>query len=96
MWTSERVSPLSHVTLLLLGPAALRFGVRNLRVDEETTFSLRVSWQPVDSAHILHHRLSYIGAGDRAQETVRQTRHRRHSGRSCGVEVDQILSLLDI
>uniref|UniRef100_A0AAQ5ZLA8 Collagen, type XIV, alpha 1b n=1 Tax=Amphiprion ocellaris TaxID=80972 RepID=A0AAQ5ZLA8_AMPOC len=50
-------------------PAAPRFGVRNMRVDEETTFSLRVSWQPVDYRNVRHYRLSYISAkGDRAEE----------------------------
>uniref|UniRef100_A0A3Q3WT58 Uncharacterized protein n=1 Tax=Mola mola TaxID=94237 RepID=A0A3Q3WT58_MOLML len=43
----------------------------NLRIDEETTFSLRVSWQPVDSRHVRHYRLSYISMGDGAEETVR-------------------------
>uniref|UniRef100_A0A8D3D0X4 Collagen alpha-1(XIV) chain-like n=1 Tax=Scophthalmus maximus TaxID=52904 RepID=A0A8D3D0X4_SCOMX len=47
-----------------------RYGVRNMRIDEETTFSLRVSWQPVDPRNVRHYRLSYISAeGDRAEET---------------------------
>ncbi|KAK7939882.1 hypothetical protein WMY93_003208 [Mugilogobius chulae] len=50
--------------------AAPRFGIRNLRIDDETTYSLRVSWQPVDSRNIRHYRLSYVSAkGDRAEET---------------------------
>lgn len=45
-----------------------------MRIDEETTFSLRVSWQPVDPRNVRHYRLSYISAeGDRAEETVRLT-----------------------
>uniref|UniRef100_A0A671TKY2 Collagen type XIV alpha 1 chain n=1 Tax=Sparus aurata TaxID=8175 RepID=A0A671TKY2_SPAAU len=50
---------------------APRFGVRNMRIDEETTFSLRVSWQPVDSRNVRHYRLNYVSSkGDRAEETV--------------------------
>uniref|UniRef100_A0A8D3DJV3 Collagen, type XIV, alpha 1b n=1 Tax=Scophthalmus maximus TaxID=52904 RepID=A0A8D3DJV3_SCOMX len=42
----------------------------SLLIDEETTFSLRVSWQPVDPRNVRHYRLSYISAeGDRAEET---------------------------
>lgn len=60
------------VWLWLSGPAAPRFGVKNMRIDEETTFSIRVSWQPVDSRNVRHYRLNYISAkGDRAEETVR-------------------------
>uniref|UniRef100_A0A665U5K9 Collagen, type XIV, alpha 1b n=1 Tax=Echeneis naucrates TaxID=173247 RepID=A0A665U5K9_ECHNA len=51
--------------------AAPRFGVRNLRIDDETTYSLRVSWQPVDLRNVRHYRLTYVSArGDRAEETV--------------------------
>lgn len=47
--------------------------VKNMRIDEETTFSMRVAWQPVDSRNVRHYQLSYISAkGDRAEETVRQ------------------------
>ncbi|KAM3858555.1 collagen alpha-1(XIV) chain [Diretmus argenteus] len=50
--------------------AAPRFGVRNLQVNEETTFSMQVSWQMVDSRNVRHYRLSYVTArGDRAEET---------------------------
>lgn len=43
-----------------------------MKIDEETTFSMRVSWQPVDPRNVRHYRLSYISArGDRAAETVR-------------------------
>lgn len=55
-------------------PSAPRYGVRNMKIDEETTFSMRVSWQPVDPGKIRHYRLSYVSAkGDRAEEMVRQT-----------------------
>ncbi|XP_028454162.1 collagen alpha-1(XIV) chain-like isoform X2 [Perca flavescens] len=48
---------------------APRIGVRNMRIDEETTFSMRVAWQPGDSRNVRHYRLSYISAkGDRAEE----------------------------
>lgn len=43
----------------------------NLRIDDETTYSLRVSWQSVDFRNIRHYRLRYIGEGDRQEETVR-------------------------
>lgn len=56
----------------LSDPAAPRFGVRNMRIDEETTLSMRVSWQTVDFRNVRHYRLSYISEGDRAEETVRQ------------------------
>ncbi|XP_033980676.1 collagen alpha-1(XIV) chain-like isoform X5 [Trematomus bernacchii] len=50
--------------------ATPRYGVRNMRIDEETTYSMRVAWQPVDSRNVRHYRLSYISAkGDRAEET---------------------------
>ncbi|KAJ4927718.1 hypothetical protein JOQ06_015520, partial [Pogonophryne albipinna] len=49
--------------------ATPRYGVRNMRIDEETTYSMRVAWQPVDSRNVRHYRLSYISAkGDRAEE----------------------------
>lgn len=52
--------------------AGPRHGVRNMKIDDETTFSLRVSWQPVDSRNVRQYRLSYISMrGDRATETVR-------------------------
>uniref|UniRef100_A0A8D0D6G1 Collagen type XIV alpha 1 chain n=1 Tax=Sander lucioperca TaxID=283035 RepID=A0A8D0D6G1_SANLU len=58
--------------------AAPRFGVRNLRIDEETTFSMRVAWQPGDSRNVRHYRLSYISAkGDRAEEQVRRGQNKR-------------------
>lgn len=67
---SKRWSALLILRLILCDPAAPRFGVRNLRIDDETTYSLRVSWQPVDFRNIRHYRLSYIGEGDRQEETV--------------------------
>ncbi|XP_029023585.1 collagen alpha-1(XIV) chain-like isoform X2 [Betta splendens] len=67
--TVERTTSVATTTTTTAAP---RFGVRNMRIDEETTFSMRVSWQPVDSRNVRHYRLSYISArGDRAEETVR-------------------------
>lgn len=57
----------------LSDPPAPRYGVRNMRIDEETTFSIRVAWQTVDARNVRHYRLNYISAkGDRAEETVRE------------------------
>uniref|UniRef100_A0AAX7SN67 Collagen, type XIV, alpha 1b n=1 Tax=Astatotilapia calliptera TaxID=8154 RepID=A0AAX7SN67_ASTCA len=57
-------------TVSLSNPSAPRYGVRSMKIDEETTFSMRVSWQPVDPRNARHYRLSYISArGDRAAET---------------------------
>nr|XP_046274514.1 collagen alpha-1(XIV) chain isoform X1 [Scatophagus argus] len=65
--TVERATTVATTTTTTEAP---RFGVRNMRIDEETTFSLRVSWQPVDSRNVRHYRLTYISArGDRAEET---------------------------
>ncbi|XP_055081432.1 collagen alpha-1(XIV) chain-like isoform X2 [Periophthalmus magnuspinnatus] len=65
--TAKRTTTIATTTT---STAAPRFGIRNLRIDDETTYSLRVSWQPVDSRNIRHYRLSYISAkGDRAEET---------------------------
>lgn len=69
--------PYDFIYLLIPPPIsdleAPRYGVKNIRIDEETTFSMRVSWQPVDSRNVRHYRLTYISAkGDRAEETVRR------------------------
>ncbi|XP_072317831.1 collagen alpha-1(XIV) chain-like, partial [Eucyclogobius newberryi] len=65
--TAKRTSTIATTTT---STAAPRFGIRNMRIDDETTYSLRVSWQPVDSRNIQLYRLSYISArGDRAEET---------------------------
>lgn len=48
-------------------------------MDEKTTFSMRVSWQPVHSANLQHYRLSYSSAGG-PEETV----SRRTSGSNAG------------
>uniref|UniRef100_A0A8C4IQV2 Collagen alpha-1(XIV) chain n=1 Tax=Dicentrarchus labrax TaxID=13489 RepID=A0A8C4IQV2_DICLA len=57
----------SGLPTVLMSP---RFGVKNMRIDEETTFSMRVAWQAVDSRNVRHYRLNYISAkGDRAEET---------------------------
>ncbi|XP_075996011.1 collagen alpha-1(XIV) chain-like isoform X2 [Genypterus blacodes] len=65
--TVERTTTVSTTTTTTAAP---RHGARNLQVSDETTFSLRVSWQPVDSRNLRHYRLSYVSAkGDRAEET---------------------------
>lgn len=65
--TVERTTTIATTTTTTAAP---RYGVRNLKIDEETTFSMTVSWQPVDSRNIRHYRLGYISAkGDRAEET---------------------------
>ncbi|XP_034748704.1 collagen alpha-1(XIV) chain-like [Etheostoma cragini] len=59
----------SVIVFTLSDPPAPRFGVRNMRIDDETTYSMRVAWQPGDSRNVRHYRLSYISAkGDRAEE----------------------------
>uniref|UniRef100_A0A8C2X9R8 Collagen, type XIV, alpha 1b n=1 Tax=Cyclopterus lumpus TaxID=8103 RepID=A0A8C2X9R8_CYCLU len=51
--------------------ASPRYGFRNMRIDEETTFSMRVAWQPTDTRNVRHYRLSYVSTkGDRAEEQV--------------------------
>ncbi|XP_051879302.1 collagen alpha-1(XIV) chain isoform X4 [Pristis pectinata] len=48
----------------------IRSGIRNLVLDDETTFSLHVSWEPADS-FITQYRVSYVSLkGDRAEEAV--------------------------
>ncbi|XP_076610393.1 collagen alpha-1(XIV) chain isoform X2 [Chaetodon auriga] len=65
--TAERTTTVATITTTTEAP---RFGVRNMRIDEETTFSMRVAWQPVDSRNVRHYRLNYISSkGDRAEET---------------------------
>ncbi|XP_074542763.1 collagen alpha-1(XIV) chain isoform X2 [Halichoeres trimaculatus] len=65
--TAKRTTTVATTTRVTAAP---RFGVKNLKIDDETTFSLRVSWQPVDLRNVRHYRLSYISAkGDRAEET---------------------------
>ncbi|KAJ8394654.1 hypothetical protein AAFF_G00044570 [Aldrovandia affinis] len=50
--------------------AVLRLGVRNLLIDEETTFSLQVSWDLQDP-NVQQYRVSYVSLrGDRAEEEV--------------------------
>ncbi|KAK5854597.1 hypothetical protein PBY51_004778, partial [Eleginops maclovinus] len=65
--TVERLTTIATTTTTTATP---RYGVRNMRIDEETTYSMRVAWQPLDSKNVRHYRLSYISAkGDRAEET---------------------------
>ncbi|XP_011617196.2 collagen alpha-1(XIV) chain-like isoform X1 [Takifugu rubripes] len=49
---------------------APRFAVRNIRIDEKTTFSMRVSWQPVDITNVQHYRLSYSSDGGEEETRV--------------------------
>ncbi|KAM9737140.1 collagen alpha-1(XIV) chain isoform 2-T2 [Menidia menidia] len=65
--TAKRTTTIATTTTTTATP---RYGVKNMRIDEETTFSLRVSWQPADSRNIRHYRLNYVSVrGDRAEET---------------------------
>uniref|UniRef100_A0A669EPT3 Collagen type XIV alpha 1 chain n=1 Tax=Oreochromis niloticus TaxID=8128 RepID=A0A669EPT3_ORENI len=65
--TAEKTTTIATTTTTVAAP---RYGVRSMKIDEETTFSMRVSWQPVDPRNVRHYRLSYISArGDRAAET---------------------------
>ncbi|XP_024865789.1 collagen alpha-1(XIV) chain isoform X3 [Kryptolebias marmoratus] len=65
--TAKRTTTVATTTTVVATP---RYGVKNIRINEETTFSMRVSWQPVDSRNVRHYRLTYISAkGDRAEET---------------------------
>ncbi|XP_044192655.1 collagen alpha-1(XIV) chain isoform X2 [Thunnus albacares] len=65
--TVDRATTVATTTTTTAAP---RYGVRNMRIDDETTFSMRVSWQQLDSWNVRHYRLSYISArGDRAEET---------------------------
>ncbi|KAF7653979.1 hypothetical protein LDENG_00076160 [Lucifuga dentata] len=64
--TIERTTTIATTTTTT---AVRRYGVRNLQISDETTFSVRVSWQPVDSRNVRHYRLNYVTAkGDRAEE----------------------------
>ncbi|CAN9503606.1 unnamed protein product [Ophioblennius macclurei] len=66
--TAKRTTTIATTTTTRAAP---RYGVRNLRVDDETTFSMRVSWQPADATSVRSYRVSYISArGDRAEETI--------------------------
>ncbi|KAF5901087.1 collagen alpha-1(XIV) chain isoform X1, partial [Clarias magur] len=51
-------------------PPVKRLGVTNLLVDDETTYSLQVSWD-MDDADIEQYRVTYVSQkGDRAEESV--------------------------
>ncbi|XP_068592997.1 collagen alpha-1(XIV) chain-like isoform X3 [Cebidichthys violaceus] len=64
--TVEKMTTVATTTTTTATP---RFGFRNMRVDEETTFSMRVAWQPMDTRNVRHYRLSYVSSkGDRAEE----------------------------
>ncbi|XP_071370625.1 collagen alpha-1(XIV) chain-like, partial [Centroberyx affinis] len=65
--TVEKTTTVATTTTTTAAP---RFGVRNLQIDDETTYSLHVAWQMLDSRNVRHYRLTYITArGDRAEET---------------------------
>ncbi|XP_069777040.1 collagen alpha-1(XIV) chain isoform X2 [Narcine bancroftii] len=70
--TLQRITTTIPVTTTTLRPTTvvIRSGLRNLIVDEETTFSFHVSWEPADS-FITQYRVSYVPLkGDRAEEAV--------------------------
>ncbi|KAM4631025.1 collagen alpha-1(XIV) chain isoform 2-T2 [Polymixia lowei] len=65
--TAERTTTVATTTSTTAAP---RYGVRNLQINEETTFSMQVSWQMTDTRNIRHYRLTYVTSkGDRAEET---------------------------
>ncbi|XP_059205757.1 collagen alpha-1(XIV) chain-like [Centropristis striata] len=65
--TLEKTTTVATTTTTSATP---RYGVRNMRIDDETTYSMRVAWQVLEPRNIRHYKLSYISAkGDRAEET---------------------------
>ncbi|XP_050993223.1 collagen alpha-1(XIV) chain isoform X2 [Labeo rohita] len=51
-------------------PAVQRLAVRNLQLSDVTTYSMRVSWDPL-GPNVRHYRVSYISTrGDRAEQTA--------------------------
>ncbi|XP_056154027.1 LOW QUALITY PROTEIN: collagen alpha-1(XIV) chain [Lampris incognitus] len=63
------VARTTTVAMTTTTSAAPRYGVRNLQINDETTFSLQVSWQMADTRNVKHYRLAYVTArGDRAEE----------------------------
>ncbi|XP_055490682.1 collagen alpha-1(XIV) chain isoform X2 [Leucoraja erinacea] len=70
--TLQRIITTTPATTTTLRPTTvvIRSGIRNLVLDDETTFSLHVSWEPAD-AFITQYRVSYVSLkGDRAEEGV--------------------------
>ncbi|XP_068431414.1 collagen alpha-1(XIV) chain-like isoform X2 [Clinocottus analis] len=64
--TVEKTTTVATTTTTAATP---RYGFRNMRIDEETTFSMRVAWQPTDTRNVRNYRLSFVSAkGDRAEE----------------------------
>ncbi|XP_077403873.1 collagen alpha-1(XIV) chain-like isoform X2 [Vanacampus margaritifer] len=64
-YTVERTTTVATATASIAAP---RSGVRGLTVDDQSAFSLRVSWQQADAHKVRHYRLSYSSA-DGNQET---------------------------
>ncbi|XP_023683819.1 collagen alpha-1(XIV) chain-like isoform X2 [Paramormyrops kingsleyae] len=61
---------LARTTTIATTTSVVRQGVRNLRLDEETTFSLQVSWELQDP-NVRQYRVTYVSArGDRAEEVL--------------------------
>uniref|UniRef100_A0A3B3QVM7 Collagen type XIV alpha 1 chain n=1 Tax=Paramormyrops kingsleyae TaxID=1676925 RepID=A0A3B3QVM7_9TELE len=63
-------TPVTTLTTTCKSFSLVRQGVRNLRLDEETTFSLQVSWELQDP-NVRQYRVTYVSArGDRAEEVL--------------------------
>lgn len=54
-------------------PVVVRLGVTNLRVDDETPYSLEVSWEVLDS-DVEQYKVTYVST-NRAEETVSKCNH---------------------
>ncbi|KAG7470129.1 hypothetical protein MATL_G00136030 [Megalops atlanticus] len=61
---------LERTTTVATTTAVVRQGVKNMFIDDETTYSLQVSWELQDP-NVLQYRVSYVSLrGDRAEEAV--------------------------
>ncbi|XP_053719022.1 collagen alpha-1(XIV) chain-like [Synchiropus splendidus] len=66
--TVDRVTTVAPTTVIITAP---RDPVAGLRIDEETTSSLQVSWRPIPSWNLQHFHLSYAStSGGRAPESM--------------------------